>query len=68
MIKSFVMKKRYEKPVAYVIDITPCSLLSVSGFNIDSDSKGDHEEDFVNGRRSVWGDLWDRGNDDSTRK
>lgn len=68
MIKSFVMKKRYEKPVAYVIDIAPCSLLSVSGFNINSGSKGDHEEDFVNGRRSVWGDLWDRGGDNSTNR
>lgn len=62
------MKKRYEKPVAYVIYIAPCSLLSVSGFNIDSGSKGDHEEDFVNGRRSVWGNLWDKANDASTRE
>ena len=68
MIKSFVMKKRYEKPVAYVIYIAPCSLLSVSGFNIDSGSKGDHEEDFVNGRRSGWGDLWARGGDNSTNR
>lgn len=61
------MKKKYENPEMNVLDMIPCSLLSTSGFDIDSSSKGDFEEDFAKGRRGVWGNLWDKGDDDSTK-
>ena len=62
------MKKRYEKPRINVEDIASCAPLSTSGFYTDTDSKGDFDDDFVKGRREVWGNLWDKANDASTRE
>ena len=51
------MKKVYVKPEIVEIEVVICSMQSTS-FQIDDDSQGDFGDDFVRGRRGVWGDLW----------
>ncbi len=51
------MKKQYKKPEINEVNITLCSMLSTS-FSINSNSKGEHEEDFVREHRGTWGNLW----------
>lgn len=51
------MKKQYKKPEINEVYVTLCSMLSTS-FNLDSNNKGDYEEDFVREHRGTWGDLW----------
>lgn len=58
------MKKKYESPQITVMDMIPYTFLSTSGFDIESDSQGDFEEDFAKGYRGVWGNLWDKGGGD----
>ena len=48
------------KPEMVEVEIAIGSMLAAS-FTIDKNSQGDCEEDFVRGRRGVWGDLWADG-------
>lgn len=52
------MKKQYEKPNMDVIDISPCMILALS----IKDSQGDLSEDFAEGHRGTWGNLWEENN------
>jgi hypothetical protein len=53
------MRKPYEKPEIVVVEMDTC-YMSSSSFVMDSDSKGDFDEDFVRDyrRRGTWGNLW----------
>ena len=51
-----MVKKVYIKPQIDSINIEPCRMLAMS-LPINSDSKGDYEEDFATKRRE-WGNLW----------
>ena len=56
------MRKQYVKPEMMEIEIVISSMLAASlTMNINKNSQGDCEEDFVRGRRGVWGDLWADG-------
>lgn len=54
-------RKRYIMPEIEEIEIAVCEMLA-SSMNIDSESKGDYEEDFAGRRRGTWGNLWDEKN------
>ena len=57
-----VMRNQYVKPEMVEVEIVISSMLAASlTMNIDKNSQGDCEEDFVRGRRGVWGDLWADG-------
>ena len=56
------MRKQYVKPEMMEIEVVISSMLAASlTMNINKNSQGDCEEDFVRGRRGVWGDLWADG-------
>ena len=56
------MRKQYVKPEMMEIEVVISSMLAASlTMNINKTLKGDYEEDFVRGRRGVWGDLWADG-------
>lgn len=55
-----VMRNQYVKPEMVEVEIAIGSMLAAS-LTIDKNSQGDCEEDFVRGRRGVWGDLWADG-------
>lgn len=55
------MKAYYVRPEMTEVLVAVSSMLSAS-LTINSTSQGDHNEDFANGRRGVWGNLW-AGND-----
>ena len=56
------MRKQYVKPEMMEIEVVISSMLAASlTMNINKTLKGDCEEDFVRGRRGVWGDLWADG-------
>ena len=56
------MRKQYVKPEMMEIEVVISSMLAASlTMNINKTLKGDSEEDFVRGRRGVWGDLWADG-------
>ena len=58
-----VMRNQYVKPEMVEVEIVISSMLAASlTMNIDKNSQGDCEEDFVRGRRGVWGDLWTDSN------
>ena len=54
------MRNQYVKPEMVEVEIVISSMLAAS-LTIDKNSQGDCEEDFVRGRRGVWGDLWADG-------
>ena len=55
------MREPYKKPEIYVVEIGMCTILAQSRLTINSDSKGDFDEDFVRGHRGrgTWGNLWE---------
>ena len=56
-MRTMVMRKQYVKPEIMEVEVAIGSMLAAS-LVIDKTSKGDCEEDFVRGRRGIWGDLW----------
>lgn len=53
--------KPYIKPKMYVVEVETTSIVATSTI-IDTDSKGDFDEDFVGGHRGrgSWGNLWEK--------
>ena len=53
------MKVRYVKTEMNEIEIVSCQLFATSTLGINVHSQGEFEEDFSNGRRGTWGNLWE---------
>lgn len=55
------MKKNYIAPEIMVVEMELETIVAGSSetVGISDVGKGDEKEDFVSGRRGVWGNLWE---------